>query len=214
MQLTVFRGGFTAAAAAAVVDLSAFTQAPSIADVLAELRDSSLLRIEEQAEADPNHGLRWGLYRAIQEYASDLSQQQDTHWSARRRHAEYYLGLGEQLVADLVGPSSMTARSTLALETPNLRQAFASMTSEGVAHDSARLSRCALVLHEALKMRLPSLAVELLTVALQKENDPSRESEPDAKTVRGSLHPRTSGGVPQRRPLRVRRKKTSHARKP
>src|SRR6185369_10493083 len=50
-QLSVFRGGFTLEAAEAVVDLSAHPEAPPALDVVASLRDKSLLRAVPAAGA-------------------------------------------------------------------------------------------------------------------------------------------------------------------
>ena len=62
-QLSVFEGGFTLAAAEAVLDLSASAPQAWLPDVLQALQEKSLLRRSAQ--------LRWDLLRSVHEYAAE-----------------------------------------------------------------------------------------------------------------------------------------------
>ncbi len=70
-QCTVFEGGFTLEAAEAVLDMSAWDEAPWVVDVLQSLTDKSLLRIRmPEREADGSlPEARFGMYVSVQEYA-------------------------------------------------------------------------------------------------------------------------------------------------
>ena len=64
---SVFRGGFTLEAAEAVVDLSAWSYAPPVIDVVHSLVEQSLVRAEE-----PLPGCaRFHMYVSIQDYAHE-----------------------------------------------------------------------------------------------------------------------------------------------
>jgi predicted ATPase/class 3 adenylate cyclase len=64
----VFSGGFDLDAAEAIVDLSAWRDAPFVLDVVQALADKSLLR----AEPIPgSHEIRYSLYESIREYAEE-----------------------------------------------------------------------------------------------------------------------------------------------
>ena len=80
-QASVFRGGFTLAAAEAVIDLSELPAAPAIVDVLAILRQKSLLRL---------HGGRFSLYDSIRAYAAEkLAPASEA--ATRARHTRYFV---------------------------------------------------------------------------------------------------------------------------
>ncbi len=69
-QCAVFEGGFTLAAAEGVLDLSAWSDAPWLVDVVQALADKSLLRISPPAAAGTGQSeMRFGMYVSLQEYA-------------------------------------------------------------------------------------------------------------------------------------------------
>ena len=84
-QLSVFEGGFTLAAAEAVLDLSTDVEGPWIADVLQSLVEKSLVR--------RLHERRFDLLRTVQDYAAErlpgLSPQ------ATRRHWHHFATMKE-----------------------------------------------------------------------------------------------------------------------
>ena len=161
-QLSVFRGGFTRAAAEAVLDLSAHPDAPPANDVLRALREASLLRVTDHSEQ-----LRWDMYEAIREFgAAQLSAKAEN--AARAGHAAHFLEVGESWAADVPTARGLEARKRLFAEFANLRAAFdcrleATCTRGEHWRDAARL---ALVLHAAAESRLPGFTEGLLRRAV------------------------------------------------
>jgi predicted ATPase len=117
-QLSVFRGGFTAAAAESVVDLSAYPSAPWIVDVIQALRDKSLLRSE--AVADYPDELRFSMYVSIREYARERAERLGVQHAASRRHAAYFAENGAQWGRLFEQTSDPTAGKRLEMEFDNL----------------------------------------------------------------------------------------------
>jgi predicted ATPase len=83
-QCAVFRGGFTVAAAEAVVRIDG--SSPPTLVLLQSLRDSSLLYT---CSADSSHEGRLSMFAAMYEFASEKLQGTDLQ-AALRRHAAYY----------------------------------------------------------------------------------------------------------------------------
>lgn len=111
-QLSVFRGGFTAAAVEAVVQTPGGADAVS---VLMSLRSKSLVRVYFPTGDEANS--RFGLFETIREYALEkLAEQGDG--GVRDRHASYYLALGRRLAAGAEG--SKRQLDELELERENL----------------------------------------------------------------------------------------------
>lgn len=80
--VTVFRGGFTLEAAEAIVDVKG-----AAIDVLAQLRDKSLLLARESADGD----LRLDMYRGVHAYASArLDDTEAARATAESKHAAYF----------------------------------------------------------------------------------------------------------------------------
>ena len=77
-QCSVFEGGFTLAAAEAVVDLSHWPEAPLVIDVVQALVEKSLLRRWVPQPAPPRHELDepyFGMYLSIHEYVAEKRRQ-------------------------------------------------------------------------------------------------------------------------------------------
>jgi predicted ATPase len=89
-QCAVFEGGCTLEAAAGVLDLGAWPEAPPIVDVVGSLVDKSLLR----SWAPPGLGapeVRFGMYVSLQEYARKrLHSAPDAERAAEVRHGIFY----------------------------------------------------------------------------------------------------------------------------
>jgi tetratricopeptide (TPR) repeat protein len=117
-QCSVFRGGFAAETAEELVDISAHDDAPSVLEVLAALRDKSLLRSHTVPELPGETRLR--LYVSVREYAAARLAQTGGTARAALRHAETFTALGERWAAELHGPNGIEARTRLALERDNL----------------------------------------------------------------------------------------------
>ena len=90
-QCSVFRGGFSAASAEAVVEI----EGPRpLLDVLQSLRDRSLLRLDQVQES-----LRLGMHLLVRAFAAaHLSEQQER--LVRDRHAVHFLDLEHATLAD------------------------------------------------------------------------------------------------------------------
>ena len=81
VQLTVFRSGFTLDAASAVIDCSSLPDAPSAADLVEGLRESSLLR------AGGTDRRRWDMYEATREASFRKTHANPVPGPARRAAA-------------------------------------------------------------------------------------------------------------------------------
>ena len=134
-QLGVFVGGWTAEAAADVVELPAGVD---ILDGLGALLDQSLIRVDQRGPSS-----RYAMLETIREYAQDALEAQGEAASARARHAAYFLRLAEVGVAGMSTPAQTAWRSRLEQEHPNLRAAWDTLTAAG---DHALLLRLSHVL--------------------------------------------------------------------
>ncbi|GAA2725691.1 BTAD domain-containing putative transcriptional regulator [Cellulomonas aerilata] len=114
LRTTVFRGGFTLAAAAAVAQLDTETALSRVESLL----DNSLV----QRTRMPDSTTRFSVLETIREYAADLLSQQDTE-ALSRRHAVYYRDFMDPPEYQSGLPRlAMHWRAWMA-ERPNLRQA-------------------------------------------------------------------------------------------
>jgi predicted ATPase/Tfp pilus assembly protein PilF len=110
-QLSVFEGGFTVAAAEAVLDLSAHPEAPWAVDVVQGLLERALVR-----RVGPE---RFGMLVSVQEYArGKLGQAAPETWA---RHGRYFARLGAREALDaLHGHGGTERRKALPQELDNL----------------------------------------------------------------------------------------------
>jgi tetratricopeptide (TPR) repeat protein/predicted ATPase/serine/threonine protein kinase len=111
-QVSVFREGFSMEAAEAVLDLSAWPEAPWSLDVVGSLLDKSLLR-SRQVLGQP----RFEMYVSIHEYASeklndvaDLSRP-DAAQETQHRHASWFANLGNYITAHMSDSGSHSQSS-------------------------------------------------------------------------------------------------------
>jgi predicted ATPase/DNA-binding CsgD family transcriptional regulator len=110
MNLAVFRGSFTRQAAAAVARAS-------LAD-LSLLIDKSLVRRTDDAG-------RYDIHELVRQYAErQLNAEMDNSVAARTRHVEHYMGLLQQIHADLFGAHPQKAMRTIEREIKNIRVAW------------------------------------------------------------------------------------------
>lgn len=126
LPCSIFRGGFTAEAAAAVLDT------PGVAEILASLRDKSLLR----AHPGPP-GTRFSMYVSIHEYA--WHRWRWTADEARQRglaeaHARYYAARAEELGERLQREGSGAPADLLEIDSENIfaAQDWALESGDGV----------------------------------------------------------------------------------
>ncbi len=94
----------------------------STLETLAVLVGKSLLRLGlvDDGSEEP----RFGMLETLRAYATEQLATRGELAEARRRHADYYLGLAEERQADLRGASMATALNRLSLEYANFREVF------------------------------------------------------------------------------------------
>ncbi|MBV9469492.1 MAG: tetratricopeptide repeat protein, partial [Abitibacteriaceae bacterium] len=114
--LGIFPSGCTAAAVEAVC------QVPTALVYLEQLRESSLLLLEENA-AESGGGMRFRLLEMIREYALDHLPPERQEELAQR-HAAYYLQFAEEANKHLSGPDTRIWLNRLEAEHENLRAAL------------------------------------------------------------------------------------------
>jgi predicted ATPase len=129
-QLSVFRGGFTLAAAEAVLDLSGHEAAPSALGVIQSLLDKSLLHANQEG--------RFGQYLSLREYAAEKLADSGQAEQVGERHASHYLAIGLNAAKAAVLRGEGTAIDTLLGDEDNL----IAVVERGLAGDTpASLAR-------------------------------------------------------------------------
>ncbi len=128
-RLAVFAGGFTIESAEAVCadyELQMTNDEPSedrieVLDLVASLVDKSLLAAKEQTGGET----RFRLLEVVREYALESLETSGEAEAMRRRHADYFLALGEASEPHLQGAESAEWLNRLEEEHDNLRAALA-----------------------------------------------------------------------------------------
>jgi non-specific serine/threonine protein kinase len=129
-RLAVFTGGWTAEAAAAVVEPTPDgpTTIPDIAeiaagaDALASLVEQGLVRTVSSADGEP----RFTMLETVREYAAEQLRASDEHDDVRRRHAEFFANLASRTEPGLHrGRLGQRARDRFQDDADNLRAALA-----------------------------------------------------------------------------------------
>ena len=124
-QCAVFEHGFTLEAAEAVLELSAWPDAPPAIDAVQALVDKSLLRSWVPVERD-RYDIEepyFGMYLSIHDYAEAklAASGLDAQRAAEQRHGGYFAALGsDKRLAALRRHGGVTRRRSLALELDNL----------------------------------------------------------------------------------------------
>lgn len=117
-QSAVFRGGFTAEAAEAVLDLGDFKGAPSVVETLRGLKDKSLLR---RSSSQLSIGRsRLTHYGPIRDFAEDQLTHAGQLPRMRNRHAAYFLEMGRALAEQVDTHGGVLRRRQLEQEAENL----------------------------------------------------------------------------------------------
>ena len=122
-HLSVFVGGWTLEAAAAVVLLP---KEHNVLEVLASLLDKSLVRVVERGEVS-----RYGMLETVREFALEQLDQEGERTASRERHAAYFLKLASLGAAGLEGGEQKRWVSALEREYPNLREVFTTLETSG-----------------------------------------------------------------------------------
>jgi len=148
-QCSVFRGGFAAEDADAVLAFSQPTGAPFGPDVLQALLDKSLLRAHTPEDLPDD--VRLGMLESVKAYAAErLAADPELHAATVARHRAAVLARCDRLAEGLRGTDGLAAFRRLALEADNLAAALA-------ASDGPETTvRAALLLQEVLGVRGPA----------------------------------------------------------
>lgn len=155
---SLFRGGFTLEAAAAILD-GGDGHAPPL---VRTLHEKSLLKIRRPDPALPS---RFSMYEAVRELAAAKAAPDDLERTAIR-HAAWYLAIGEAAANTLDVPGGATEVRALLAETDNLVAVVTLALASRPARCDAAL-RAALALDVALAFRGPArFHLELLDSAL------------------------------------------------
>ncbi len=155
-RLAVFAGGFTFEAAEAIFQ-SLNIQSPNLSlhpprtasekhaevrtlnidvlDGITSLVDKSLLVSKEQSNGE----MRFRMLETVREYAIESLETSGEAEATRRRHAAYFLALGEEAEPHLTGAESIKWLNRLEDEHDNLREALAWLL-ENDAEKAARLA--------------------------------------------------------------------------
>ena len=162
-QCGSFRNGFTMEAAEAIIDLSIWSDAPSILDVIEALCDDNLLFKVQQEEGM----VRYMMLASIQEYAVDKlnSFQAMLDGQVPYRHAKYFADQWHRVKENLVTERSKGTMSFIS-ELDN----FIVGAERGLVREA---KDCCLAALDILKMRGPiSLGIELTGNFLKRSSLP------------------------------------------
>jgi predicted ATPase len=189
-QSSVFRGGFTAEAAEAVLDLSAWPDAPWLLDVVEALEDKSLLRSVEAESGE----MRFVHFESIREFALEKLSELGQADVAERRHMEWYAARGSvEGIASLFTQGSTARRRRLREDLENLAAAAeralgigepgmacgATLAAVTLLNASGPLNLACGMLDDVLAADLEGIDRARVLIArgrirgLQAENDPS-----------------------------------------
>ncbi len=116
-QCAIFRGGFFLEAAEAVVDLSAYPDAPPVGDAVESLVLRSLVKREDDARLGD---LRFRLYATIRVFAEHRAEELNVLAGASSRAQVYFLALADRLGTDIATGNRPEALRALAAEADNL----------------------------------------------------------------------------------------------
>jgi predicted ATPase/DNA-binding SARP family transcriptional activator len=143
-RLSVFRGGWTLAAAA-VCAVGAADPAAASLECLMALRQSSLAIVEEAGDE-----LRYRCLETLREYGSEQLESHGETETARRRHLEYYTSLAEEAEPHLNGPEQQAWLDRLQREHENFRAALTWAAAAAVPPDGRATAEAGMRLAAAL----------------------------------------------------------------
>jgi len=110
-QCGAFYDGFTLDAAEEIIEVE-----DDVLDALQSLKEKSLLLARPTFDGE----LRFGMYATIRAYAAEKLVERDDGEATFRRHAEYYVALGEAAALAIHGPNAEQAAADLSSERENL----------------------------------------------------------------------------------------------
>ena len=133
-RLSVFAGGFTLEAAEEVGS-SPSDEADDVLDLLRRLVEQSLVSMRLVGD-EP----RYGMLEPVRQYALEKLEKSSEAEEVRRRHAGYYLALGERVGRKLKGPEQPTWLDRLETELDNLRAAIGWAIEHGEIETLAQMA--------------------------------------------------------------------------
>jgi len=116
-RLAVFAGGWTLAAAEAVLSAGDVDEA-MVLELLVGLVDKSLVMVEAE-------GTRYRLLETVREYAQERLEESGEEAGVRKRHLEFYLALAEKAAPGLSGPEQASWLKQLDGDRENILAAHA-----------------------------------------------------------------------------------------
>ncbi len=134
-RLSVFVGGCTLAAAAAVCNSQAVGEI-ELLDGLARLVDESLLRQQEEPGGEP----RFSMLETIRDYGLEQLAASGEEPTIRQRHAEFFLNLAVQGEREIRGPQQVNWLDRLEIEHDNLRAVLEGCQATGAVDNLLRLA--------------------------------------------------------------------------
>jgi len=117
-RLGVFAGEFGGAGAEAVVTGDG-VESWDVLDALGSLVAKSMVNIDDSAEGDA----RYRMLETLRAYSRERLDERGESDAWRRRHAQYYADLSEQLGAAMYGPDELAVRRRFRAELDNIRAA-------------------------------------------------------------------------------------------
>ena len=135
-QPGVLVGNWTLEAAAAIGATDVPDEDATL-ELLTSLVDKSLVRVVEGAASGET---RFTLLETIREYALDSLEKHGELAEARRRHAQFYLRLAEEVAPELYGAGQRAALARLDRETGNLWAAMRWVIAAGEVELALRLA--------------------------------------------------------------------------
>ncbi len=124
-RLSVFRGGWTGEAAAAVTG-----EPGSVHDDLARLRERSLLLTDDAHDGR----LRFRMLESLRAFADEQLSDEERE-AARRAHVTHFCGLADAAAARMRGPEQAAWLARLEADHDNLRAALDNLLARSAAHD-------------------------------------------------------------------------------
>ncbi|KRE55621.1 hypothetical protein ASG70_09890 [Phycicoccus sp. Soil748] len=128
--LSVFRGGWTLAAAEAVLSDEGMAYG-AVLDTLGRLVERSLVVV------DPGRTTRYRMLETLREYAAERLEARNDDMTRRQRHADYFRRFTQDAEMDLRGHGQRDALVRLRAEQPNIRAALAWLSSPAGDIDAA-----------------------------------------------------------------------------
>src|SRR5215204_1439785 len=137
-RLSVFAEGWALEASEAVVSGKGIAER-EVLDLLSALVEKSLVIAELAADSGGGE-VRYRLLEPVRQYALEKLEQSGELEELKRAHAEYFLGVAEEVEPQLIGPHEAERFGRLVEELDNFRAALSWASVHGEAELSLRLA--------------------------------------------------------------------------